>query len=773
MSLWDKLKSTDKPLYRGPDAGLARTVAPRAVERLGTPGDFRTVTRPLADSATATVWQKGDKVYVTVDVPQPEAETTAPTLTAYMESGQEGFAFPGESEPTRADPAQWKFLDIDREGKWLGEIKLMGGLTTFGKQVAKQKPGGRRELTEGMESLAIGYPRSSDAAVDAQRKEDYTDATVMKKITTGLFSASYFPGKMRLFIQAQYGAQEKKSLLPGLVSTEFGGSFLLEYYDADGESLVLGLWIHGSPGIYTDDDGYYWLLNIGASGNTIQVYGYPLIQDEAGTVMRKWLKRYYDRLDIDTIDKVEGYIFAHSTLKVGATSRFLVGQFDTGMTDLALYNTPFWGWKFNWDGSEAKVIAHAVVGAFGDVCYHSRTFTLNFTYDKTQKKGYQGKADNDGVITLTGTMDDNGDWLDSWAGGNNLLWVPYDYWQASMDIYSITIDAVALGVKPEFNFTDIPFYGFYQRTRSKGGVDTWIEAKLSRRKNTNTVTKYNTTGNWLNFNPPLVPLEDYAYPYHYVQFYATDGYDMEVETLFPDARKDTLTIGDWTADFTSDAVAVTNIAWEGSSAWTETQPTVLLPPGPATWVDWSIHSADGKMGIVTGGTVTFGATGVYAYAMVVPSKDCSALYVATYNARDEYTFTVTGWRRTQLDTWIYERDPVTGLRGALIGTYGAPISLGSPVGTGLNDPPVIDHEINLEYEVFAWSTELTKEAGVPPGTPGGAPDPYYALFNCEKAYPYFDRGMYLYTSQGGRYVGSELAAPVPASAVAGTYYGWA
>ena len=56
------------------------------------------------------------------------------------------------------------------------------------------------------------------------------------------------------------------------------------------------------------------------------------------------------------------------------------------------------------------------------------------------------------------------------------------------------------------------------------------------------------------------------------------------------------------------------------------------------------------------------------------------------------------------------------------------------------------------------------------GTPGGS---YYALFNCSREHPTYDRGMFMLTSAGDRYVGSEgIKSP---SSVDGLHHfvGWA
>jgi hypothetical protein len=53
-----------------------------------------------------------------------------------------------------------------------------------------------------------------------------------------------------------------------------------------------------------------------------------------------------------------------------------------------------------------------------------------------------------------------------------------------------------------------------------------------------------------------------------------------------------------------------------------------------------------------------------------------------------------------------------------------------------------------EVDVFCSNTEVQNIAGVPAHS-------YSAIFTVDKTYPYYDPGMFFFTSYGGRYIGSE------------------
>ncbi len=188
--------------------------------------------------------------------------TTVEMLFPYLESGQLEWSFPGEENPTRLDAAAWHFLDLALGQDYLGYIK------TDAAHLGNQKDD--QVLTEGQDSLSVGATHS--------------EMTVLKKVVIGLYPASLFSGKMRRFIQAQYGAYETASSFK--LFAEYAGESTVLKYINNGE-MSIGLWPHDSAGIFTGSDGTWWLLRI-RGGPEFHVLAYQIQLDSVGRRLREF-----------------------------------------------------------------------------------------------------------------------------------------------------------------------------------------------------------------------------------------------------------------------------------------------------------------------------------------------------------------------------------------------------------------------------------------------------------------------------------------------------
>ena len=272
----------------GPNQGDA--TERQMLDAINSTGSFRTRLMLHPDGSQTRMKTKGGMPEFITDEVQTATEETE--LTVYMESGQLEYTWPGEGNPTASYAAQWHFLNIATDGEYLGYIKY--DAAHIGNQ--KNNPA----LSEGQNSLAVGYPPKTDPAKDTASREAYAGATVSKKMIMSMFPASVYSGKMRSFMQALYGAKESKNNPLGLKVA--GSSIVLTYTRTDVE-LTLGLWVHNSPGIFTavdtNGDTSYWLLSVTAT----QLTAYPIKQDDAG----KELLKIYNSSAVTDRAKLEPY----------------------------------------------------------------------------------------------------------------------------------------------------------------------------------------------------------------------------------------------------------------------------------------------------------------------------------------------------------------------------------------------------------------------------------------------------------------------------------
>lgn len=708
MSFDDKKFGTIFPVRDGIATGSANER--QMLDAIGGSDSFRTRIQTNADgSETMLRTKNGMPQFTTI---QPPSEVKSDPL--YMESGQLYFRLSGSDNPESSIAATWRMLDISPSSAYLGTITPT--------EAAPGLPANDPALVDGQDSLAIANGSSGG-----------------KKVVAGFFPASMFSGKMRLFVQAQIGAKETTSY--GMSVDDSGGSPLLKY-SYGGREIQFGFWPHLSVGIFAAPDGTFWLLSISSGGTTnFTVMAYPL-------VILKRAKRLYDiyksgAYDSANKEKIEAYLFAHSYLDLLKQS--VIGGFSGSSGGTLAY-----GWKFNSSGSEASIVVHERLGSrvpLGESLF-AKTMTATFTYTS-------------GSFQVSAQTSDGGEWTDGWGVYN--IFIPEDDVGGRLVCYSLAMDRDFC--KAPFSFSGVPIYGYYKN-------DVWTPVVISRNMNPGGEGE---SQSYSNFYVPSI----YAgmYPaWYYGNFLASSGWTYSYKNL---TKR-------WTMDISCDGSMVNGVTELGyfkdilhtTSGVTEEGPindsrmgfvasygggnggSVSIPWTPeyaaadAAWVRGEFPSygdfISTKSATYTWDQTEFTGARYVAWSLIIPTEDCSAAYIAkkTYCLSGN-----TGVRKVRSGSVVHTRV-----------AHGADHSHGAPY------PPtryefVVGHTCSIT-EVYPFTT--TNDYSIPDvdidvmcfnsvlsgdsGTPGSS---YYSLFIVDISYPYYDRGMYMRTSAGYRYIGSE------------------
>lgn len=342
------------PTRHGPPTGDAneRTMAAH-VDRAGIQKTYR---RNPDGSMTRLSTRLGHNEYVT-DAPQGQKQA----LELYLESGAQTVLDDSEN------PSVWEMLDL------IPPKDFMGWVVAEGANIGTHSRG------------ALNTGNASKAMIEPERKP------VAKKIPASLFS-----GSMRLFIQAQYGAKGRTELYTedgtpfsyGTILTIGGYSMgaysdhirsvykndgdmadasniELYYLDAANEntSLQLGFSVSMSCGIYRSEKKY-WVITIARSGASYAIKAYPLKFSAAAYHMRAKVHRLLKSGDPTaderkTARQCMAYAFAYA--KIDTANVVNLGSF-AGPEGYPLA----YGWKWNSDGTEARIVTHkATIAANG------------------------------------------------------------------------------------------------------------------------------------------------------------------------------------------------------------------------------------------------------------------------------------------------------------------------------------------------------------------------------------------------------------------------
>ena len=668
--------------------------------------------------------------------------------TVYMESGKLLWTFPHPESQYRYDPANWDFLDINTDASYLGYIKFAASSVPSSGRDGDQK--NKPPLANQQESKAIGFDRvvlgesptqaQIDAAAikDAETKQAAGEDTVMKKLVAGFFPASLFTGKMRLFMQATYGAKTAIGKYP--LSLELMGSSVLLWYNSNGLKLQFGFWSHKTPGIYTAPDGTFWLLDITIPYGDVVVTSYPITP---GANVKGLVKRYKEgKFTGDEKTKVEAYIFANSVIDV--SKPVVVGSHTTAA---ASGGAMAYGWKFNTGGDTAKIVVSTGSGAGITARWTSYTVTLNFTYA-------------DGAIGMTGSTALNGDWMDGWGTFN--MFVPdSETTSAPLAHFSITSGFP----RPDFDFPITEIYGYFKD-------NVWVPVKVSRTKLVGPFPKDTQSSSGILFDNPAYADATNHYQYGYTP--ADQGYTYESHSIWSGTGMD-LVVGGNTYTGKSNVGFhrfVTREVMPGGTFPNAVDFTASqvgtgsffsqMPPG---------YASGGPGGFVKAAAVDYWDISYYgsyfeAWALIIPCLDCEAAFVATHvvfapdssGATKVHITDGRGITRFFGDGYDYVPWASTDSQGnGWYGQYGP-----DAVTTSLADQP----EWSDTTKIICYTTALDAVQGAPAHS-------YSSIFTVDYTYPFYDPGMYSITSYGKRYDISEGLMSRPSVGTQPRFVGWA
>ena len=687
----------------------------KMLDAIGGSNNFRTRLMTNPDGSTTMLRTKNG---------MPQFSTTRSTQIAteiagiYMESGQLSNCRWHDNYISTV--SEWRFLDIATTESYLGTIDVNGG--------QRNSPA----LSEGCISLATTFASGDEGQSSATQEKQ------RKRLIVNLFPSSLFSGKMRLFMQAMYGAKLKRSGNPLTIKTS-GQSYSLWYANGAGE-VPLGALYNCSTGIYTAADGTWWLLVLTVSVETCSLIGYRILQKNV--YAKQLVTRYRtEALSVEERTKIESYIFAHSYVDV-ANPTASVG-FPTPKGVPIAY-----GWKWNTSGSRASVVAHEIVGTgANDLRWISRTVHLEISYTPGVTPFFSVIADTS----------ENGEWTDGWGVYN--IFVPEDEKEkAPLCLLSLQVDRASS--KDLFDFSGIPVYGYYVD-------DVWTSVDMS-------ITVKNTPNYWqqdagILYEPALDLSAPSRYQYGYIpadQNWTYESHDVSSGTeCVISVQGGGVYQGESNYGVhkyirrTVNSVGITpnTIEWSPATL-TPSSHFPGLPPG------YTGTAGTMERSVTTMRSTSYVGTENRAIALIVPSLDAEAVHVAarTFNVAD---LTTTNIRSNWLGVMRFiNADSSSYVPWTDAWSGGGWYGVDSP---NLSD--TVDYSPYVLYEntvVYCYNAAVTGFTGVPGGS-------YEGLFTVSKDYRYYDRGMYVRTSAGKRYAGSELPASPTSVSGSNLFVGWA
>lgn len=713
--------------------------------------------------------------YIRIEGGEPEA---------YLESGQLSWAFHAQYDPKWAEPATWKFMDIAPTSTYLGRI-IAGG-PDVGKQTNDPA------LTEGQYSLAIGYPKAKTGSAperetkDAQTEKDYKDVTLAKKGIMTMYPSSIFSGKMRLFMQSIYGAKapQKKEDLPFLFDDTLDmpvGMFVGRGPNGGGMLRVRP----ESMGIFTAPDNTYWLLDINSGPGKVLV---NKINTDAVQGLVKALDKGADR------EKTEAYIFANSYIEIPIEQSKQLWA--NGSFQMAPGSELAYGWKWNTDGSKASIVVHEMRGGtIPTTRLHAYTVHLTFTYAKQDDKA---KC----PISVSAEILDHGDWIDGWGEYN--IFVPETPAKtAPLDLFSIRAGSGL--IPPLIPFSNIPIYGYYVN-------DVWTPVLLSANEGYETKTDSSVTNLQYAYGQTFPHTEnpllgawwhnaEGVWTSTWLTTVSGPGRSVTFDGVTVDGRHKSFTGQDEWGSVSHDDYGqlgglvylygwpLDNPATTDAPANTGFPRSNLCNAAAAADSPYMRLSQTGSFGNTERGKIDVSGGAVTLFTIVIPGGDAEALYIARKVVDERVRTQRLQTYFTQVGLHVYQwretpPPPITHMEVANGAGWVGP-------GPALVDAGTTTSYVNSSGSTIVGPPATVTTTSLPPAPPtvdvycfnktehGLLSSPgwsYAGLFDVAYYYPQYDRGMYTFTSYGGRYIMSEKAdgpRKSPESVEWNRFVGWA
>lgn len=723
----------------------------------------------------------------------------------YVDTGDLQVEYPFPLSPTRLDASKLKFMDISPAvtTRWLGEVyvtvlsypledvlslasrsdidliscTIENDVPLLGTQTCEQRS--KRPMVENMDSFAIGYKVTAPPEDLQKEKDRYGSVVVSKKMVMADYPASIWTGKMRFFMQAQYG-------MPlWMTHWHFGEelvglSYVLKYTYSDkfgDHEWTPGVTSASSPILYSGDDGLFWILDINATDGDTEytVYSYPLEpQGNSATELASAYKRYkagefvpefyesgvtsYALLSDAEIDGIETYIFAYSKIELG--KKKTVGKYTLpspgGGAPIA------YGWKGNKKGDKASIVLQKPSGTNGDYHIKSCTVHLSFGYEAANGDPNQQR------FSVTGSTTFNADWIDGWgrynifvpdavSGGPLVCWSPkMDWWPSGV-------------IRNPLNFSSAVVYGYYKD-------DIWKEVTVSRNSTSYAEGNRPWTSNMTNLilhssadaeNDPAAWELGYSetgqpWSVEITYIHETDDWGIAFDGV---SFQGTFTYKDVWSTENSYAGAYTNgvpgqfvfhqfgtgLAVEQVTASFSTY--INTPCGTYTScpdINGNYYNYTQSLdytGIRTGVDTTTNKTDAHVWSFIVPNFDSESAYIVTANLTSYDTYS----EQTTVSNPVFMMyQHVTGLNGA----GGIDVTAYMSTVTWYPEEWIDSTSVSYDPPSSPWDIDTLAFNSEVSGVAADTPLNYQALFEVSKNYPYYDAGMYFVTSYNGRYWGS-------------------
>lgn len=292
-----------------------------------------------------------------------EGISATSACSLYLESGHVKYGQFHHNRPNASDPATIYEGATSPSAHLFGTISLPAGGTDYSKATVKMPVSVDAPVAYDMFGSAASMPFKSgehspksffkaprlNESVPSLDPYEATEgsgiagtwpicnALEKKKELVAKVSPSLYSGKMRLFVQALFGA-----------ALDVFSSQKLEVYEAQGQPPKLkmnGVVLDFSDSIFTSDDGSYWLIQLGTLVTVTRIK-----LTACGKALSAWLIKNPSG-NRKAQSEYEAYIFAGATLDKG---------FMFTLANIPAITPIAYGWKFNWSGSEASCIS--VVG---------------------------------------------------------------------------------------------------------------------------------------------------------------------------------------------------------------------------------------------------------------------------------------------------------------------------------------------------------------------------------------------------------------------------
>lgn len=759
MAFDDKFLGTIFPTREGVASGQSneRTM----LDRIGGANQVRTKLRENNDgSITRLKTRFGMPEFVTEGGESGEENVSAGA--AYLESGQLEWSYPAPLSPTRYDPALWHFIG-GSSGRYLGKIEVSDGSSR-----------NKGLLSEGMSSQAIGYPPSTDPVEDAASKELYGETTVMKKMVVGIFPASIFSGRLRQFIQAQYGAAESVSP-PFPFYVDAVGTDPILVYSHGGTEIQFTHYPHDSVGLICTPSFDYWLVKIQLDGvPNFKVTVWPLTFTAVGKSIRRILKS--SALTPTAKIKLESYLLAQATITT--TAPRVIGTFSGGAH--AIGWSMGYGWKFNSSGLKAAINSTIVLDVDVPDMERYSTARIDLTISATKNPVAVDGYDFSISSTATGATE----WTDGWGEYN--LWIPGGVLDPTLSLYSIAMDTSY--VKPPFSFSNAEIYGYFVN-------DEWVPVTISRNV-TSSDTEYAHEYSGMSFDPSFAfPPGVFWNTYGATQAGSPSFYK---RTATQNGTTMDVSIGGWNytgmQTFTSiNSTTTTYDSKESPSGGVDYnfcyqargleygQVIAEQPAGWSTFVSYGSHIdpvhggpypeyasfVERLHGVARVITEHYDVGNYKVWSLIIPRHDSEAAYVATQDRMGEShgKTVLTQLLNCDVGDAIYAYAQVPEMTFYLVTvTPWMPSKVAFYSSISDNTETSL---VNLDFpiKVHCFNNKVSGVEGVPG-------DSYYAIFNASRFYPTYDRGMIMQTGLFN-YVGSEGISSDPAIVLDRRFVGWA